>query len=68
MDKTTESGWARFYAEEEARKREQEIHRTERNRLAEAFIRGIEIGAEFPSLAGDGDAMYEAFRQWKGDF
>jgi hypothetical protein len=35
-----------------------------RNRLAEAFIRGIEAGAEEPSLAGDGDAMYEAFRRW----
>lgn len=41
--------------------------RTERNRLAEAFIRGVEAGAERPDLAGDGDAMYEAFRQWIGD-
>lgn len=38
--------------------------RLERNRLAEAFIRGIEAGAEEPTLAGDGDAMYEAFRRW----
>lgn len=36
----------------------------ERNRLAEAFIRGVEAGAEEPSLAGDGDAMYQAFRLW----
>lgn len=38
--------------------------RTERNRIAEAFIRGIQIGADDPELAGDGDAMYAAFRQW----
>lgn len=38
--------------------------RSERNRLAEAFIRGIETGAEEPTLAGDGDAMYEAFQRW----
>ena len=39
--------------------------RSERNVLAEAFIRGIEAGAEEPWLAGDGDAMYAAFRRWR---
>jgi hypothetical protein len=39
--------------------------RSLRNQLAEAFIRGVEAGAERPELAGDGDAMYAAFRGWK---
>lgn len=38
--------------------------RADRNVLAEAFIRGIEVGADEPTLVGDGDAMYEAFRSW----
>lgn len=36
-----------------------------RNRLAEAFIRGFEAGSERPEDAGDGDAMYQAFRDWQ---
>lgn len=40
--------------------------RVDRNRLAEAFIRGIEVGAEYQDLAGDGDAMYDEFRKWAG--
>lgn len=40
------------------------VIRIERNCLAEAFIRGIELGAEYPYLAGDGDAMYSEFRDW----
>ncbi len=39
-------------------------HAPPRSELAEAFIRGVEYGAEFPDVASDGDAMYEAFRQW----
>ncbi len=38
--------------------------RTERNKLAEAFIRGIQVGANEPDIAGDGDKMYQAFRNW----
>lgn len=38
--------------------------RSEKNRMAEAFIRGIQAGADEPELAGDGDAMYQAFRSW----
>lgn len=38
--------------------------KSQRDRLAEAFIRGLEVGAETPSLAGDGDEMYQAFRDW----
>lgn len=38
--------------------------RSLRNLLAEAFIRGLEVGADDPELAGDGDAMYQAFRDW----
>lgn len=37
-----------------------------RNQLAEAFLRGIEAGAESPELSGDGDAMYQAFKDWLG--
>jgi hypothetical protein len=33
-------------------------------RLAEAFIRGFQEGAEFPDDSGDGDAMYRHFRDW----
>jgi hypothetical protein len=33
--------------------------------LAEAFIRGFEAGAERPEDAGDGDAMGQAFRDWR---
>lgn len=38
--------------------------REHRNQLAEAFIRGLEVGANEPDLAGEGDAMYAAFRRW----
>jgi hypothetical protein len=38
--------------------------RPERNVLAEAFIRGLERGANEPDIAGDGEAMYQAFRDW----
>lgn len=41
------------------------LDRAERNVLAEAFIRGVEAGADDPAIAGDGDAMYAAFRAWK---
>ena len=40
--------------------------RTLRNQLAEAFICGINVGASTPDIAGDGDDMYTAFRQWAG--
>ena len=33
--------------------------------IAEAFIRGMEAGAERPDDAGDGDAMGQAFRAWR---
>lgn len=39
--------------------------RFDRNHLAEAFIRGLQRGADEPELAGDGDAMYQAFRDWQ---
>lgn len=35
-----------------------------RNQLAEYFIRGFQAGAERPQDAGDGDAMYQAFRDY----
>lgn len=35
-----------------------------RDIACEAFIRGIEEGAEDPQLAGDGRDMYEAFKEW----
>lgn len=35
-----------------------------RNKMAEAFIRGFQAGAERPEDGGDGDAMYQAFRDW----
>lgn len=38
--------------------------RTLRNQLAEAFICGMQVGAEQPDLTGDGDEMYQAFRDW----
>ena len=38
--------------------------RVTNNRLAEAFIRGMEAGAEEPELCGDGDAMYKRFKKW----
>jgi hypothetical protein len=38
--------------------------RSVRDKLAEAFIRGLEVGAEAPWLASDGDAMGDAFRTW----
>lgn len=41
-----------------------ERRRTERNRLAEAFIAGLQRGADQPDVTGDGDAMYQAFRDW----
>lgn len=43
------------------------IARTERNRLAEAFIRGMQAGAEHPQDTGDGDAMYQRFRDWTSE-
>lgn len=49
-----------------AERLEADNQRLRRNQLAEAFIRGFEAGAERPEDAGDGDAMYQAFRSWSG--
>lgn len=38
-----------------------------RGKRAEAYIRGMQAGFENPELCGDGDAMYQSFREWTED-
>ena len=40
------------------------LPRSDRDRLAEAFINGYQAGAENPEASGDGNTMYQSFCNW----